>query len=326
MTSRFLDAERRASGAWNQFTVQTGRRGSVVGRCSDRREEVKLPVLLTGAHERATPPITYYNLGSYRASTSITSLSERDLQQGIADLGVLRNQLVHTQSVFVTQATTFDGVQPISVTLALPGREYLPNQVEMGGIAETFVAGTSRSVPAIGAAVGVTSYTTTQATCLPLAATSDAYDVSLPLFDWDQQFTTIWPSQDVHQYPLSHVPLEYGAPLSESSAPRTSASVASREVGTELTAVVELRLDTVPGLRKHLRRLIGQRRTKLRRALKRRQAVAVRLPRPRPVRRNLTLALLAVSYRFGRRSEPDDHAFPAHRSTSVIGGEPAISC
>lgn len=283
-------------------------------------------MLLTSADERTTPTLTYYSLGSYRASTSIAALSTSDLQQEILDLGALRNQLVHTPSVFVTQAT-FDGVQPISATLAIPGREYLPNQVEMGGIAETFVAGTARSVPAIGAAAGVSSHTTTQATCLPVTATSATCNVSIPLFDWKQQFTTVWPFLDISQHPLPEVPLDFNATLGgKSSGTRTSASVASSEVGAKATTFVELRLDTVPGLRKHLRRLISQRRSKLRRVLKRRRAVTVRAPRPRPARRNLALALLAVSYRFGRRGESDDHALPAHRSTPVIGREPALSC
>jgi len=282
-------------------------------------------VLLTSADERATPPVTYYNVASYRASTSIAAISTSDLQQEILDLEALRNQLVHMPSVFVTQAT-FDGVQPISVTLTLPGREYLPNRVEMDGIAQTFVAGTSRSVPAIGAAADVIPYTTTQAACLPVAATSAACNASVPLFDWNQQFTAVWPFQDVRRYPLTEVPLDFNAPLGESIGARTSAPTASRKVGTAATTFVELRLDTVPGLRKRLRRLISQRRSKLRRVLKHRRAESVRPPRPRPARRNLILALLAVSYRFGRRGESDDHAFPAHRSTSVIGGEPALSC
>ena len=48
--------------------------------------------------------------------------------------------------------------------------------------------------------------------------------------------------------------------------------------------------------------------------------------RRRPDVRNLTLVLVAASRRFGRRSEPDDRALPAHRWMSVIGGEPALSC
>jgi hypothetical protein len=172
----------------------------------------------------------------------------------------------------------------------------------MSGIAETFIAGTSRSVPAIGAAVDVIPYTTTQVTCLPLAATSATCSVSISLFDWNQQFTTVRPFQDARQYLLPEVPLDFNAPLGESSGTRTSVSVASREVGTEATTFMELRLDTVPGLRKRLRRLIGQRRSKLRRVLKRRRAVSVRLPCPRPARRNLTLAVPAVSHRYGRRS------------------------
>jgi len=282
-------------------------------------------MLLTSADERATPSIAYYHLGSYRASTSIAPLSTGDLQQEILDLGVLRNQLVHTPSVFVTQAT-FDGVQPISVTKILPGREYLPNQVEIGGITETFVADTSRSVPAIGAAAVVISYTTTQATFLPVVATSAACNTSIPLFVWDRQFTTAWSFHNVRQSSLLEVPLDFKAPLGESIGTRTSAPTASREAGTATTTFVELRLDTVPGLRRRLRRLISQRRSKLHRVLKRRRNVSVRPPRPRPARRNLTLALLAVFYRFGRRGESDDHALPAHRSTSVIGGEPALSC
>jgi hypothetical protein len=281
-------------------------------------------MLLTSADERATPHIAYYNLGSYRASTSIAPRSTGDLQQEILDLGVLRNQLVHTPSVFVTQAT-FDGVQPISITPILPGRAFLSNQVEIGGITETFVADTLRSVPAIGAATEVIPYTTTHATCHPVAATSAACNASIPLFAWDRQFTTVWPFQNVRQSPLPEVPLDFNAPLGESIGTRTSAPTASREVGTAAT-FVELRLDTVPGLRKRLRRLISQRRSKLHRVLKRRRNVSVRPPRPRPARRNLTLALLAVFYRFGRRGESDDHALPAHRSTSVIGGEPALGC
>jgi hypothetical protein len=282
-------------------------------------------MLLTSADERATPPIAYYNLGSYRASTSIAPLSTGDLQQEILDLGVLRNQLVRTPSVFVTQAT-FDGMQPISVTPILPGREYLPNQVEIGGITETFVADTSRSVPAIGTAAEVIPYTTTQATCLPVAATSAACNTSILLFDWDRHFTTAWSFQNVRQSTLPEVPLDFNAPLGESIGTRTSAPTASREAVTAATTFVELRLDTVPGLRKHLRRLISQRRSKLHRVLKRRRSVSVRPPRPRPAKRNLTLALLAVFHRFGRRGESDDHALPAHRSTSVIGGGPALSC
>jgi hypothetical protein len=282
-------------------------------------------VLLTGAQECVTPPIPTYALGSYRASTSITPLSVTGVQQEILDLGVLRNQVAHAQSVvFVNHSlTTFYDTQPNLVTLAIPGREYLSNQVEMGGAAATFVAGTPWGVPATGTAVDVIPFTPTQATYFSGSDNFAADPLATLSLDWNKQFAAVWPFQDPLQLLLSAVPLESGAWPSESTGTWASASAGSREVDTESATFVELHLDAVPGLRAHLLRLINRRRSKLRRVLKRRQTVSVRLSRP--ARRSLTLVLLAVSRRYGRRSESDDHTLPAHRSTSVIGGEPALS-
>jgi hypothetical protein len=42
--------------------------------------------------------------------------------------------------------------------------------------------------------------------------------------------------------------------------------------------------------------------------------------------RSIVLVLVATSRHYGHRSEPDDHALPAHRRISVIGGESVLSC
>jgi hypothetical protein len=42
--------------------------------------------------------------------------------------------------------------------------------------------------------------------------------------------------------------------------------------------------------------------------------------------RAFVLVIIAVSRRYGRRGESDDHALPTHRWTSVIRGESALSC
>ena len=102
------------------------------------------------AHEGTTVLGPVHELGSYRASTSITpiplvDLQIADLQKEIADLGVLRNQIAHAPSVVLASYSQapFNGMQTDCLTVGVPAREYLPNHVEMGGAVETFLAGTS---------------------------------------------------------------------------------------------------------------------------------------------------------------------------------------
>ena len=81
-------------------------------------------------------------------------------------------------------------------------------------------------------------------------------------------------------------------------------------------------LDRLERLREHLLQRIDRCLTALRLALRLVLAACAHCPDVR----SFVLVIVATSRHYGHRSEPDDHALPAHRWISVIGGEPALSC
>ena len=311
----------------------------------DEREEAKLLMSRADAHEGTTTSGPVYELGSYRASTSTTpvllvDLQIADLQKEIADLGVLRNQIAHAQSVVLVSYSqlAFNGVQPDFVTVGGPAREYLPNHVEMGGAAATFIAGTSGRAPAIGAEIDVIPSLPMQTAYVPLSDSFSACSLLNPSLDPTQQhILACSPANARSLFPWKASPESRTSP-SEPTATQALAPVASCEIddipttpmepnGERPAFMVAVRLDEEPRLRAHLMRLVKRRRARLGRVVKHCRITRVQLPRrPRPASRNLTLVMLAVSRRYGRRSEPDDYTLPAHRWTSGIGGETALSC
>lgn len=284
---------------------------------------------VTDAHGCTTLRCPTYQLGSYRASTLVTPMRSADLQvadlkREITGLKALRNQVTHALSLlFVSHSqAAFTGEQPDFFTLVLPAREPLPNDYELGGAAATLVTGTSSNFPTIGEVVNAIP-SPEQTTCALLADSLTPCGLLTPSSDATQQLISVYS-------PTNACPLfTWGAPQGSNTSPTESvihatAPVESCDADNELTTFVEIRLDRAPGLRTQLLRHIKRRYARIGRRLRRWRITGA--PRPRSARRNSTLATLAVSRRYGRRGESDDHTLPAHRWTSVICGEPALSC
>lgn len=284
---------------------------------------------LANGPERATPAVHVYSPGSYRAVTSLAPDRPVDLQLSslrheIAHLELVRNQITHAQSVIaLVEPFTFNGEQPDFITLLFPGRGHLPSHLELGA-ATTFMTSTPRNVLVSGAAVSVLSNMTMHPAFVASTDGFTAYNVTFSPSASIRQYTAVRPFQDADQHVLQGLMPESGAWLSGQTGIQPFAAGESPDSGNTPMRCVELQLDAVPGLRRELRRAVSRRRGKLLRRLYRRQGSPVRLPRS--MRQGLVLALLAVSRRYGRRTDSDDHDLPAYRLTSVVGGEPAMSC
>jgi hypothetical protein len=253
-----------------------------------------------------------------------------ELEYELASLYEFRNQLTHATEPAVLVVDRWD---PAARPQVDHGSRFihqfvLPNPIDLCGAAATFVAGTAASVPATGFRAGASLPIPTPDAALAGALATYGLQHQLPLDD--QPGVTFWPldgaSPPVVAAPeavpqgsppgmefvaqeilaaLGITPLPVGAPTAE---PRRLAFAVN--------------LATLPDLREYFVQLIDMRKAALRREIGRRLAVLISfLDMPR-----FGLRLLAVSRRYGRRDEPDDHALLAHRWLSVIGGEPALSC
>jgi hypothetical protein len=111
----------------------------------------------------------------------------------------------------------------------------------------------------------------------------------------------------------------YRIPVAEPSICGELPSVLPTEPASRILLLLDF--DALPELRGNLIRLIDGIRAALCLVLVLvRAALARRLDAP-----SFLLVLIAISRRYGRRDESDDDALPAHRWTSVIGGELALS-